>query len=357
MPFPRITMKDIARKLGVHTTTVSLALRNSPRLPAATREKIHALAKKMGYHQDPMLSALTAYRASLAAPRAQPTLAIVFDFKSARELEVAPESYAQFLAGATAKAEELGYKLAPFFFEGRSRATEGARIGHILLSRGIKGIILCAFRPRTDSFALDWNQFSAVQIECQHLSLPLHLISTDQTQMARGAVRRLVQAGYTRLGITVGREEEIYLDHAFTVGFHGEVALHPQLIPAPPLLLVNGQSPEECGPLLQRWIKRYNLEAVISNWPTVQRSLGTAGSGKPGDPILLRLGQTPDRSPFGHMSQRDPVVGERAVEQLAMLLKTNQTGCIDTPNRILVPGYWVEGTGKNATRTTPQART
>ena len=68
MAFPRTTMKDVAQQLGVHTTTVSLALRNSPKLPIETREKIQALAKKMGYHQDPMLSALTAYRSNLLVP-------------------------------------------------------------------------------------------------------------------------------------------------------------------------------------------------------------------------------------------------------------------------------------------------
>ena len=67
MPFPRITMKDVALKIGVHTTTVSLALRNSPQLPLATRERIQTVARKMGYRQDPMLTALVAYRANVSA--------------------------------------------------------------------------------------------------------------------------------------------------------------------------------------------------------------------------------------------------------------------------------------------------
>jgi hypothetical protein len=31
------------------------------------------------------------------------------------------------------------------------------------------------------------------------------------------------------------------------------------------------------------------------------------------------------------------------MEQLAMLLRLNQTGWLDTPNRILIPGIWMEG--------------
>ena len=337
-------MKDVARKFGVHTTTVSLALRNSPKLPIATRQKIQALAKKMGYHQDPMLSALTAYRSNLATSKTQPTVAMIFDFKESKELDLASISYRNFLEGATRKAEELGYKLQPFFFEGPSRAAEGRRIGRMLISRGIKGVILCAFRPRTISFQLDWDQFSVVQIESQHLSLSLHSISTDQVMMAREAVRRALRQGYRRIGIAVGREEEIYLDHAFTVGFHGEIGLHPELEPAAPLLLDNGQSMEDFGRVLGRWIQQYKIEVVISNWTNVMNALEMTGADLTDGPIVIEIGVAPGQSVFGGMTQRDMVVGERSMEQLAMLLKTNQTGCVEMPNRILIPGVWLDGT-------------
>ena len=44
---PRVVLADIAKKAGVHVTTVSLALRNSPRLPEATRTRIRALAESI----------------------------------------------------------------------------------------------------------------------------------------------------------------------------------------------------------------------------------------------------------------------------------------------------------------------
>lgn len=45
----QVTIKDIAKELGVHHTTVSLALRNSPLLKDETREKIQAKATQMEY--------------------------------------------------------------------------------------------------------------------------------------------------------------------------------------------------------------------------------------------------------------------------------------------------------------------
>ena len=43
----RITLKDIALKASVHPTTVSMALRNHPELPEATRVRLQGLAKEI----------------------------------------------------------------------------------------------------------------------------------------------------------------------------------------------------------------------------------------------------------------------------------------------------------------------
>jgi LacI family transcriptional regulator len=337
-------MKDVALKMGVHVSTVSLALRNSAELPVATREKIQAVAREMGYQADPMLSALTAYRSGCMPPRFQATVAMIYDFQSAAELDAAPMSYRNFFIGAARKGEGLGYSVERCFFEGSNRDDEGRRIGRVLSARGIRGVIIGAFRSRTTRFALEWDQFSAVQIESQHLGLSLPTVSSDQVMMAREAVRRLWQRGYRRIGIAVGREEEVYLDHAFTVGFLGEAGLHPELKVAPPLLLTNGQTIAEYGHDLRRWIRRHRLEAVVSNWTNTLNALHATGEAFAHDPVVVELTTEPEPSLFGGMLQRDSVVGESAMEQLAMLLKTNQTGCIDNPNRILIPGQWIEGT-------------
>ena len=54
----RVTQLDVAREAGVHRSTVSLAFRNHPSIPAETRERVMRVAKKLGYTIDPMLAAL-----------------------------------------------------------------------------------------------------------------------------------------------------------------------------------------------------------------------------------------------------------------------------------------------------------
>ena len=45
----RVTLQQIAERLGVSTATVSLALRASPLVAEATREKVQDLARTLGY--------------------------------------------------------------------------------------------------------------------------------------------------------------------------------------------------------------------------------------------------------------------------------------------------------------------
>ena len=54
----RPTIRDIGRKTGFHYSTVSLALRDHPRIPDATKQIIRDAAKGLGYQPDAMLSAL-----------------------------------------------------------------------------------------------------------------------------------------------------------------------------------------------------------------------------------------------------------------------------------------------------------
>ena len=79
---PRVTMTAVAKRAGVHTTTVSLALRNHPSLPVTTRERIQALAREMGYRPDPGLAALVAYRSRLNPPKHRQTLAYIPNWHS-----------------------------------------------------------------------------------------------------------------------------------------------------------------------------------------------------------------------------------------------------------------------------------
>lgn len=339
MTLQRITMSDVAREAKVHQTTVSLALRNDPRLPQETRERLQALAKRMGYQPDPMLSALNFYRSSRGLAKAQPSMAFLMRSRVKRAPNVffADE---QFLKGARRACERLGYRLVPLQIA--NTPGEGMRLSRILRSRGIGGVIMASLDINLRSLEMEWDHFSALCIESQHLGLSLHTVGNNQTAITRLAVRRMHELGYRRIGLAVGAVEEASLGKPFGAGYMVEIHAHEGLVHIPPLLLRSNSEPT-MSLWLRDWIGTHRIDAVLSNWSNMPELLRAAGFAVPAEVGLATLDQNPTRGATAGIRQSHDVVGERAVEGLALLMKTNQRGMIRLPNMTFVDGWWQDG--------------
>src|SRR5689334_12380435 len=109
----RTTQADVARRAGVHRTTVSLALKGHPRIPAATRKRIRRIADQLGYMPDPMLSSLVAYRSRNRPVAYRGSLAwlvssaLGFDWRDVPHFR---NSY----SGALARARRCGFEIELF---------------------------------------------------------------------------------------------------------------------------------------------------------------------------------------------------------------------------------------------------
>src|SRR3954469_11850761 len=69
------TMRSLAAEAGVTPMTVSLALRNSHRISAETRQRIIRLAAVRGYRPDPVISKLMHHLRSRSEGRFRATIA------------------------------------------------------------------------------------------------------------------------------------------------------------------------------------------------------------------------------------------------------------------------------------------
>jgi DNA-binding LacI/PurR family transcriptional regulator len=96
--------------------------------------------------------------------------------------------------------------------------------------------------------------------------------------------------------------------------------------------------------------------AVISNWTDVGAFLQQAGLRVPRDVVVATLDLTPGTEQTAGIRQNHRLVGERAVEQLAGLMRAHVRGLIDAPNLTLIEGEWVDGPGVPARAAKP-ART
>ena len=348
----RVTLSDIAVKAEVHVTTVSLAMRNHPRLPESTRHRIQALAKKMGYTPDPFLRALVAYRGGVIERRNTPTLAYLTNWTT-RWGWKKTTAHPDFYAGALAKANELGYKLDHFWM--RDEGMNQARLSQILYSRGISGLIIASHgREMGDALEFDWENFSAVKIDYFPHQPALHNVTNNQCDVARLAMQKVIAAGYRRIGFVMHRGWDHAVDHLWTAGYLCEQqALLPReripahLFPGPqPVERWLNESKSEVFPepkAFEAWFRKYQPEVVISKASFVRPILKKMGLRVPRDVAFVDVFLDDPTGDTAGVRQNHTTVGELAVEILAGQLQHNKFGVPKIPTTTYVEGTWHDG--------------
>ncbi len=348
----RVTLSDIAGKAGVHVTTVSLAMRNHPRLPEATRKRIQALAEKMGYKPDPLLRALVAYRGGVIERRNTPTLAYVTNWATRwgwKKVTAHPDFY----AGALAKANELGYTLDHFWMRDEGMSQE--RLGQILYSRGISGIIIASHgREMGDALEFEWEKFSAVKIDYFPHQPALHNVTNNQCDIVRLAMQKVIAKGYRRIGFVMHRGWDHAVDHLWTAGYLCEQrVLSPRemipshLFPEPePVERWLNESTSEVSPdpdAFARWFNEHRPEVIISKGDFVLPLLKKMGLRVPRDVAFVDVFLENKSGQTAGVSQNHFTVGELAVEILAGQLQHNKFGVPAIPTTTYVEGTWHDG--------------
>lgn len=343
------TMADIAARTGVHPTTVSLALRSHPSIPAATRKRILTAAAEVGYVRNPLLDAFNFHRLNKRATKDGTTIAFVVDANTS------PYFFGQAFhplvyAGARAAAEAHHHSIEVFQVGAQDLSPK--RLNTIIHSRGITGVLLSTFTLQTQELELNWDDLAAVKIESHHLLPHIDVVTNDQCQAARLCVRRLRALGYRRIGLATARDDESRLDDNFSTGILVEQVEMPESECVPPLLFDRTSLPE-IGARIEAWVKAQQVDVLISNWKEL---LGDPLSAKDGAWTIpcthLRVGEDiafasldvpANRPDVAGIVQNHRLVGTRAMEQLSVLVRTFHRGRPEAPSATYVPGYWRDG--------------
>jgi DNA-binding LacI/PurR family transcriptional regulator len=336
----QITITDIARQMSVHHSTVSLALRDHPSIPEATRERIKKAAREIGYRPDPAMAALSRLRKVDAKTREVPSIAYVVN--NSPEMGFYRMVYPlHFLQGAREQAASLGFDLDLQFLAPGYHDSD--TLSDYLEEKGIKGVLISAFLPGCMELTLDWSKYSAVKIDSHQLSPPLPVVTNDQLQMVRLAFRQMVALGYRRIGLTVGLADEVACEYRNSSGYAIEQASTPGTEWIPPLLYPYNTTRESIAPLLASWIRRYRIEAVLGNSTAMLEDLRAQDLKVPED---LAYGCLCLYERFNEMAgvvNNLRLVGARAVAQLAEQMRVGQPGAVNFPAETFIRGYWRDG--------------
>lgn len=125
------TMEDIALLAGVSTITVSRALRDSPSVTAATRERIKALAEQAGYRFN--------HSARNLRLRRSHTIAVVLEMQPDADRPMSDPYPLQLLGGITQELTSRGYSVLLSAMQSTGTGFAAAADGVILLGQGAHG--------------------------------------------------------------------------------------------------------------------------------------------------------------------------------------------------------------------------
>jgi len=335
----RVTLKDIARHLGVSHATVCLGLRDHPRISKTRCVQIKAAAKELGYRPDPMLTALSHYRRSSGS---RPVVASIawLSFWSTPEDMHAYSEFHDYWLGATEVAEKYGYRIEVFT---PGPAYPLSSIQRVLQARNVSGILVSPMpappsgaTPLKDAF--DWNLFPTVKFGYSIASLPAHMAASAQMFNGLLACRKISERGYERIGFVTRRSS---LDSTqFAAGFlRGQLDM-PFDRCVPLLLLPDDES--EYPRLLAEWTRLHRPDAMLSNLSQARRLLGEIGMNAPADIGLATLSIHDGQVDAG-INQNPREIGRAAAETVISLITHNARGLPEIQQEILIDGTWVDG--------------
>jgi LacI family transcriptional regulator len=335
---PRPSLKDIAREAGVGKATVSLALRNDPRLRAETRARIQRVAEKLGYRANPTVAKLMFQLRASRTPRYEATIALLNASPDPTYLR-SVATFRRWVDGAKARAAQLGFSIDEFWMHDPS--TRPSRLISIIESRGIQGLFLAGVQGGNrlpEAFDPLWEKLPAVVVGLRPEWPPVHFTSNDQYSTALRCARHLLSLGYRRPGLVLERMVDDLVDRKFSAAFHAATD-HLAEADRIPVCAFDRSRPEA----FRKWFTAHRPDAILTLHDEVRRWLDAAGARIPADVGLAHMDLGPNQEGWSGMNQISEHVGSAAMDLLTGQIHRNETGIPAFPKCMLIEGQWIEG--------------
>jgi Transcriptional regulators len=349
----RPTLQDIAERAGVGKATVSLALRNDPKISAATRERVRAVAEELNYRPDPALARIAAHRWRTREHPSDVTVAFV----TSDHPWTGEEPLKVLRAGAMEQGDRLGYRVEHFRLD---KLPGPEQLARVLFHRGIRGVLAAPVFRADFAERFPWKDFVGVGCSLGYHQPPVNVVVSDFHHAIVRAWREAVDAGYRRIGVALLRElQAVDLFDKVSAALFCQKRLYPELESIP----VQHFPLEDRGEF-RAWLREHRPEVVLGFNDTVHWWLREAGVRVPEEIAYVSLDTEAERKNDGTLiSGMNPdygFIGKTALGQLDILLRTNQQGIPERPLTVHVPSVWIAGETlprKNARKVMPAGRT
>lgn len=255
-----ITQRDVARACGVHVSTISLALQNSPSISLAMRQRVQATVEELGYRPNIGARNLALLRGDKRGGGGLP-IAWVNQEPQRLHWRTDEEARIQF-DHASRRAGELGFHLEEIWMH--EAGMSPGRALQIIRTRGIEGVIFPVHR-RFDFSLLGpaWNEFALVGLNDHRLAEWIDLVCPDYYGDADTVFRRVSQLDVGRVGLALTAQFNAAsreLVHSCYLRHQGEIAPAERI---PTCILADEVDAKQA--MFTNWFHEHQPEVVVSS--------------------------------------------------------------------------------------------
>ncbi|MEO0796881.1 MAG: LacI family DNA-binding transcriptional regulator [Verrucomicrobiota bacterium] len=331
------TIRSVAKIAEVSPATVSLALRNDPRISSKVRQKVQDIAAREGYRPNPIVSKLIAQVRASKTTNYLSTLAVVNTAEDLKDVE--ERTVRCWVEASVDRATQQGYTVDHFVLAKEELRPD--RLLGILDSRGIEGIIVTGpFRDNIIDEKYDpiWQHHAAVILGERPIKPSLSCVVNDQYNTVRQAMVEVRRLGYQRPSLCIHPHIDQLLEYRLTGGFLVEQMQNPKKSAVQP----HGFSSLAKDKFFQ-WFDRYQPDVIITLHTEIKDWLEEKGVNAPKDVGLVHLDHKPSLAAWAGMNQNHEHVGKTAVDMLVGKLNRNELSLPPFPECVTIMSDWVDG--------------
>lgn len=192
MKFEAVTIKDIAKALGLSTSTVSRALRDSHEISAETKQLVLDCAEKLNYRPNPIALSLKEKRSR--------SIGVVV-------CEIANNFFSQIINGIESIAYDRGYNV--IISQSHESYEREVMDLHYLSSRSVDGLLISVSTETNDTShirALHEKGLPIVLFDRIADEIKTHTVVSDNFQGAYDATEHLIKNGYKKIAALTNSE-------------------------------------------------------------------------------------------------------------------------------------------------------
>jgi DNA-binding LacI/PurR family transcriptional regulator len=330
------TMLAVAQAAGVSSATVSRALRDDPRITPAVRERVKGFAVQLGYAPNPLVQALMTQRRRKLEPHGE-SIALV---TSVPESEWQKKDVCRwYWRGIQERAEQLGYHVEVICLD--DLHGNPARLRRVLVTRGIRGVIL-GFSERDDQTrSLDVSDFCVVG-----LSSYFHMLPVDRAQLhgfynVKLAFQQMRALGYRRPGLIAPLRNNTIVGGQWSAAALDDQWQRPPEEQCPPLMVEGDKVGMN---VFCEWFDRHQPDALLVYKIGVAELLQRLRLEVPKDVGAAYLfGTELERQTKAGIDGNLDRVGAAAVDLLVQKMHIHERGMPEHPREVLITGTWHPG--------------